>query len=75
MLGSILNMETLVRSLSRFSGQVLLVLSGRSDVTANSRKIGPALIFERKWNELGIKNAIRRVLSGRKFQFDVWQKG
>lgn len=63
--------ETLVRSLSRFSDKVLLVLSGKSDVTANSRKIGPALIFERLWNELGIKKAIRQVLSGRKFQFDV----
>ncbi len=63
--------ETLVRSLSRFSDKVLLVLSGKSDVTANSRKIGPALIFERLWNELGIKTAIRQALSGRKFQFDV----
>ena len=40
-------------------------------MTANSRKIGPALIFERLWNELDIKKAIRQVLSGRKFQFDV----
>ena len=63
--------ETLIRSLSRFSDKVLLVLSKKSEVTANSRKIGPALIFERLWNELGIKKAIQQALSGRKFQFDV----
>ena len=63
--------ETLIRSLSRFSDRVLLILSKKSEVTANSRKIGPALIFERLWNELGIKKAIQQALSGRKFQFDV----
>jgi hypothetical protein len=41
--------ETLIRSLSRFSEKVLLILSGRSDVNATSKKIGPALIFERLW--------------------------
>ena len=39
--------ETLIRSLSRFSENVLLVLSGKSDLDATSKKIGPALIFER----------------------------
>jgi hypothetical protein len=51
--------EPLVRSLSRFSEKVLLVLSSKGDVKANARKIGPALIFERLWNQLGIKQAIR----------------
>ena len=63
--------ETLIRSLSRFSEKVLLILSGRSEALANAKKIGPSLIFERFWNELGIKKAIKKVLSGRKFQFDV----
>ena len=63
--------ETLVRSLSRFSDKVLLVLSGKSEAKASSKKIGPALIFERLWKELGIKKAIQHALSGRKFQFDV----
>jgi len=63
--------ENLVRSLSRFSERVLLILSGKSDVKACSRKIGPALVFERLWKELGIQKAIRHALSGRKFQFDV----
>ena len=41
--------ETLIRSLSRFSEQALLIISGKSDVSAESKKIGPVLIFERLW--------------------------
>jgi len=63
--------ETLIRSLSRFSEKVLLIISGKSDVSAYSKKIGPALILERLWNELGIKEVIQGLLSGRKFEFDV----
>jgi transposase len=63
--------ETLIRSLSRFSEKVLLILSGKSDVSASSKKIGPALIFERLWEELGIKKVIRDLLFERKFDFDV----
>jgi transposase len=63
--------ENLVRSLSRFSEKVLLVLSGKSDIRAGAKKIGPALICERLWKELGIGKIIRRLLAGRKFGFDV----
>jgi len=63
--------ETLIRSLSRFSEKVLLILSGKSDLNATSKKIGPALIFERLWEELGVKKVIKDLLSDRKFEFDV----
>lgn len=63
--------ETLIRSLSRFSEKALLIISGQSDITADAQKIGPALIFERLWKQTGIKSAIERVLAGRKFEFDV----
>jgi transposase len=63
--------ETLIRSLSRFSEKVLLILSGKSDVSAASKKIGPGLIFERLWEELGIKKVIKDLLYPRKFEFDV----
>ncbi len=63
--------ETLIRSLSRFSEQALLIISGQSDLSADAKKIGPALIFDRLWQECGIKAAIGRVLDGRKFEFDV----
>ena len=38
--------ETLIRSLSRFSKQALLIISRKSDIPADAKKIGPALIFE-----------------------------
>lgn len=63
--------ETLIRSLSRFSENALLILSGKSDISAEARSIGPALIFERLWQESGIHAAIRRLLGERKFEFDV----
>jgi len=65
------SIETLVRSLSRFSEKVLLILSNKSDVSASGKKIGPALIFERLWKELGIKKVIKGLLAHRKFEFDV----
>jgi len=63
--------ETLIRSLSRFSEQTMLILSGKSDVAADAVKIGPSIIFERLWKETGIKKAIQRLLIDRRFEFDV----
>ena len=63
--------ETLIRSLSRFSERALLVLSGQSDVSAKALKIGPPLIFNRLWKETGIQEAIKHLLKDRRFEFDV----
>ena len=63
--------ETLIRSLSKFSEQTLLILTGESDVSAEARKIGPSLIFERLWKDAGIQEAISAVLADRRFEFDV----
>jgi len=63
--------ETLIRSLSRFSEKTLLILSGQSDISADAVKIGPSLIFERLWEETGIKKAIKHLLIDRRFEFDV----
>jgi len=63
--------ENLVRSLSRFSEKVLLVLSGKSEVAAQAKKIGPTLIFERLWNELGIAKVLEHLLADRFFFFKV----
>jgi transposase len=65
------DIESLVRSLSRFSEQALLVLSGKSDLTAEAKKIGPALIFERLWEELGIGKVLEQLVAERLFGFDV----
>lgn len=63
--------ESLIRSLSRFSEKALLVLSDRSTVSASAKKIGPALIFERLWKELGIGAIVSSLGSSRKFGFSV----
>ncbi len=65
------DIESLVRSLSRFSEQALLVLSGKSELLAKARKIGPALIFERLWEDLGIGKVLKELLKDRWFSFDV----
>jgi transposase len=65
------DIESLVRSLSRFSEQSLLVLSGRSELLAEAKKIGPALIFGRLWEELGIAKVLKDLLKDRLFGFDV----
>ena len=63
--------ETLIRSLSRYSEKAMLILTGNSDPEAVTIKIGPALVFERLWAQTGIKEAIQRLLKDRKFEFDV----
>lgn len=63
--------EVLIRSLARFSEKALLVLSGKSEVNAQAKKIGPALIFDRLWKEMGIDRVIGSLLSERKFEFNV----
>ena len=65
------DIETLVRSLSRFSERTLMVLSGKSELLADARKIGPSLIFERLWEQLGMRKVLKELLADRFFNFDV----
>jgi transposase len=63
--------DGLIRSLAKYSEKVLLILSGKSDVSAQSYKIGPGLIFERIWKELRVNDVLKNLLRNRKFEFDV----
>jgi len=63
--------ESLIRSLSRFSERTLLILSDKSKVSASAKKIGPAMIFERLWKELGIGSVVSSLVADRKFGFSV----
>src|SRR6056297_1659261 len=58
--------ETLIRSLSRFSENTMLILSGKNDISADAISIEPVLIFERLWRESGIQFAIRKLLGKKK---------
>ncbi|MCD4693670.1 MAG: IS1634 family transposase [Calditrichales bacterium] len=63
--------EGLVRSLAKYSKKVLMILSGKSNPKALNYKIGPSLIFERLWEESGIKSIIKSHLQCRAFTFPV----
>ena len=67
------SIETIIRSLSRFSEKIVMILSARDnpDVRATAKKIGPTIIFERLWQEMGIGEIIRNLLKDRKFGFNV----
>ena len=54
--------------------QSVLLLSAHAKgqlPTITSRRIGPALIFERLWRETGCQRVIEQLLEGRRFEFDV----
>ena len=66
-------LDAILSSLGRFS-EKLAVLGAHErgeSITARSRRIGPALIFERLWRELEIDQVIRQMAGQRQFKFDV----
>ncbi len=66
-------LDGLVRSASRFCESLLVLAAhqgGRAPRLA-SRRIGPALVFERLWKELGCPEVIRSLLKERYFQFNL----
>ena len=65
--------DSLLRSGSRFA-QALMVISDHKKGKApaiSTLRIGPGLVFERLWQELGLKEAIESLLFSRKFEFSV----
>ena len=66
-------LESLLRSGARFCESFVLLAAHRRGETAliRTRPIGPAMIFERLWQETGCQQVIGRLLEGRKFEFPV----
>ena len=71
-------LDRLLRSAARFTeGTLALVADGATARTGDAedgfdtRRIGPALIFERLWRESGCRDAVRERLAGRRFEFPV----
>jgi transposase len=65
--------DALLTSLGRFS-EKLAVLGAHErgeTITAITRRIGPALVFERLWRELGVGGVIRELAAERKFGFEL----
>ena len=66
-------LEDLLCSGARFCESVLLLAAHRRGETTEVRSwpIGPAMIFERLWQETGCRKVIGQLLQGRKFEFPV----
>ena len=63
--------DQLLKSLVKYSERALLLLTGVSDPEAESKKIGPVLIFERIWKQLGIGEHIAGLLRKKRYSFEV----
>jgi hypothetical protein len=66
-------LDALLASGARLSQSVLLLSAHAQGhlPTITTRRIGPALIFQRLWQETGCQRVIERLLAGRRFEFDV----
>jgi hypothetical protein len=54
--------------------ETLLLLSAHErgeTVTVSTRRVGPALVFERLWEETGCRAVVQSLLAGRAFEFSV----
>jgi transposase len=66
-------LDALLASCARFARQSVVLTAHRRGQLSTDKKIrlGPPLVFQRLWEELGFPTLIRRLLEGRKFGFDV----
>src|SRR5262249_537101 len=66
-------LDSLLASGARFAEHVLLLTAHRNGQTPSltTQRIGPALIFERLWQETGCQEVIRQLLTDRSFGFSV----
>jgi transposase len=65
------DIASLVKALSRFSESALMVLTGQSQITAHTISIGPSLVFDRIWQELGLNKILAGLTADRKFSFQL----
>jgi Transposase DDE domain len=66
-------LDALLVSGARLAQSVLLLSAhakGQLPIIT-TRRIGPALIFERLWEQTGCRHVVERLLEGRRFGFDV----
>src|SRR5512143_2669065 len=66
-------LDALLVSGARLAQSVLLLAAHAKGqlLTITTRRIGPALIFERLWRETGCQHVIEQLLEGRRFECDV----
>jgi transposase len=66
-------LDALLRSGARFSQNVLLLSAHAAGQLPGitTRHLGPALLFERLWQETGCPQVLAQLLDGRKFEFPL----
>lgn len=66
-------LDALLASGARLAQSVLLLSAHAKGQlpTITTRRIGPALAFQRLWQQTGCRHVIERLLDGRPFEFDV----
>ena len=66
-------LDGLLESLARFSDHVAVLNALKSNQVTPSRTVhlGPPLVFEKLWQDLGMPDILRRLLAGRRFEFPV----
>lgn len=66
-------LEGLLESLARFSDHaaVLNALKANQITPTRTIHLGPPLVFQRLWEELGLPGIFGRLLAGRKFEFPL----
>jgi hypothetical protein len=66
-------LDALLASGARLAQSVLLLSAhAKGQLPAiTTRRIGPALIFQRLWQQTGCQRVIEHLLEGRRFEFDV----
>jgi hypothetical protein len=66
-------LEGLLESLARFSEHVAVLnaLSAHQITPTRTIHLGPPLVFQRLWEELGLPGIFERLLTGRKFEFSL----
>lgn len=66
-------LEGLLLSGAKFAESVIVLAADRDGQTPaiRTRRIGPALVFGRLWDELGIPQVIRHLLAGRRLELPL----
>ena len=65
-------LDDVVASLAKYAlHTAALSAAEREQKPADSKRVGPVLVFERLWEELGIGAILERLLDGRHFEFGV----
>jgi hypothetical protein len=66
-------LEGLLDSLAKFSEHVAVLnaLKANQIAPSSSVHLGPALVFQKLWEQLGLPEIFERLLAGRKFEFPL----